>query len=235
MPESLVSVPPERASTRVVSLIVASAMFMEQLDGTVLATALPAMAKSFDADPLHMNVALTSYLLTLAMFIPASGRLADRFGSRTVFRAAIGLFTLGSIACAQAPTLASLEGIEITVGTQIRLLHHILGVSRVAREPAREVERRVEMRERQQLETSLPVVFGQGPRPDCGCRVVYRRGTQIIPGYSATATRGLAARSRCPLTSAPAARSRRRLTTGAASDIAATTRNATEKSGSIAC
>ena len=54
---------------------------MEQLDGTVLATALPAMARSFNADPLHMNIALTSYLLTLAMFIPASGRIADRFGS----------------------------------------------------------------------------------------------------------------------------------------------------------
>ena len=63
-----------------VLLIVASAMFMEQLDGTVLATALPTMARSFDADPLRMNVALTSYLLTLAMFIPASGRIADRFG-----------------------------------------------------------------------------------------------------------------------------------------------------------
>ena len=83
-------------------------MFMEQLDGTVLATALPTMARSFNADPLHMNIALTSYLLTLAMFIPASGRLADRFGSRTVFRAAIALFTLGSIACAQAPSLAFL-------------------------------------------------------------------------------------------------------------------------------
>jgi MFS family permease len=63
---------PRRASARTVSLIVASAMFMEQLDGTVLATALPTMAKSFNANPLHMNVALTSYLLTLAMFIPAS-------------------------------------------------------------------------------------------------------------------------------------------------------------------
>src|ERR1700692_4112453 len=94
-----------RSSTRVVSLIVASAMFMEQLDGTVLATALPTMARSFNADPLHMNIALTSYLLTLAMFIPASGRLADRFGSRTVFRGAIALFTLGSIACAQAQSL----------------------------------------------------------------------------------------------------------------------------------
>jgi EmrB/QacA subfamily drug resistance transporter len=89
---------------------------MEQLDGTVLATALPTMARSFDADPLHMNVALTSYLLTLAMFIPASGRLADRFGSRTVFRAAIALFTIGSVACAQAPTLAFLVAARMLQG-----------------------------------------------------------------------------------------------------------------------
>ena len=65
--------PPARGRARTTALIVASAMFMEQLDGTVLATALPTMARSFNADPLHMNVALTSYLLTLAMFIPASG------------------------------------------------------------------------------------------------------------------------------------------------------------------
>src|SRR3954451_2880790 len=108
-PEAEASVQPERrAHTRTILMIVASAMFMEQLDGTVLATALPAMARSFDADPLHMNIALTSYLLTLAMFIPASGRIADRFGSRSVFRAAIALFTIGSIACAQAPTLWAL-------------------------------------------------------------------------------------------------------------------------------
>jgi EmrB/QacA subfamily drug resistance transporter len=98
-------------------LIVASAMFMEQLDGTVLATALPTMARSFNADPLHMNVALTSYLLTLAMFIPASGRLADRFGSRTVFRGAIALFTLGSIACAQAQSLGFLVLARLLQGT----------------------------------------------------------------------------------------------------------------------
>ena len=91
-------------------------MFMEQLDGTVLATALPTMARSFNADPLHMNVALTSYLLTLAMFIPASGRLADQFGSRTVFRAAIALFTLGSVACAQAPNLAFLVAARMLQG-----------------------------------------------------------------------------------------------------------------------
>ncbi|WP_428487473.1 MFS transporter [Rhodopila sp.] len=99
-----------------VLLIVASAMFMEQLDGTVLATALPTMARSFGADPLHMNIALTSYLLTLAMFIPASGRIADRFGSRSVFRFAIGLFTLGSILCAQAPTLWALVAARMLQG-----------------------------------------------------------------------------------------------------------------------
>ncbi|HVC63313.1 MAG TPA: DHA2 family efflux MFS transporter permease subunit [Acetobacteraceae bacterium] len=117
MAESPIAPPPKRAaSARTVSLIVASAMFMEQLDGTVLATALPTMARSFHADPLHMNVALTSYLLTLAMFIPASGRLADRFGSRTVFRAAIALFTLGSVACAQAPTLGFLVAARMLQG-----------------------------------------------------------------------------------------------------------------------
>ncbi len=105
-----------RPSARMVSLIVASAMFMEQLDGTVLATALPTMAENFHVAPLHMNVALTAYLLTLAMFIPASGRIADRFGSRTVFRAAIGLFTLGSIACAQAPNLPFLVAARMLQG-----------------------------------------------------------------------------------------------------------------------
>ncbi len=113
--------PPVRAAERRVNphtvlMIVASAMFMEQLDGTVLATALPTMARSFDVDPLRMNIALTSYLLTLAMFIPASGRIADRFGSRSVFRAAIGMFTIGSILCAQAPTLWALVAARMLQG-----------------------------------------------------------------------------------------------------------------------
>jgi EmrB/QacA subfamily drug resistance transporter len=105
-----------RVSPRMTALIVASALFMEQLDGTVLATALPTMARSFDVDPLRMNVALTSYLLSLAVFIPASGKAADRFGSRTVFRGAIALFTIGSILCAQAPSLWFLVGARILQG-----------------------------------------------------------------------------------------------------------------------
>ena len=89
---------------------------MQNLDGTVVATALPAMARTFGADPLHMNVALTSYLLSLAVFIPASGWLADRYGTRTVFRAAIGVFTLGSVLCGQSGSLWELVLARIVQG-----------------------------------------------------------------------------------------------------------------------
>ena len=77
--KDLTATPARRVGTRLTALIVASALFMEQLDSTVLSTALPDMARSFGADPLHMNVALTAYLLSLAVFIPVSGKIADRF------------------------------------------------------------------------------------------------------------------------------------------------------------
>lgn len=86
-------------------LIVATALFMENLDGTVLATALPAMAVDLNEDPVALKLALTSYLLALAVFIPLSGWAADKFGSRKVFRAAILVFTLGSILCGLSTTL----------------------------------------------------------------------------------------------------------------------------------
>lgn len=97
-----------RPHFRTIGLIVGTAMFMEQLDGTVLATALPAMARDLGATAPAMSIALTSYLISLAIFIPASGRVADRYGARSVFRAAIIVFTLGSIACALAPDLSLL-------------------------------------------------------------------------------------------------------------------------------
>lgn len=97
--------PAPPGNSRLIALIVACALFMQNLDGTVIATALPAMAATFGADPVHMNVALTSYLLSLAVFIPASGWIADRFGARRVFRAAIAVFTLGSVLCGRAESL----------------------------------------------------------------------------------------------------------------------------------
>ena len=101
---------------RTTALIVATALFMQNLDGTIVATALPAMAKTFHADPVHMSLALTSYLLSLAIFIPASGWFADRFGSRTVFRYAIIIFTIGSILCGLSNSLGALIGARILQG-----------------------------------------------------------------------------------------------------------------------
>jgi len=90
---------------RIIPLIVASALFMENMDATVIATSLPAIAHDIGTSPLTLKLAITSYLLSLAIFIPASGWMADRFGARNVFTAAIGIFMLGSIGCAIAHTL----------------------------------------------------------------------------------------------------------------------------------
>ena len=88
-----------------VTLIVAVALFMETMDSTVIATSLPAIAVDLHQDPIALKLALTSYLLSLAVFIPLSGWMADRFGARTVFRAAIVVFTLGSALCGFAQGL----------------------------------------------------------------------------------------------------------------------------------
>jgi EmrB/QacA subfamily drug resistance transporter len=90
---------------RVVPLIVAVALFMENMDSTVIATSLPAIARALGTDPLALKLAVTSYLLSLAICIPASGWTADRFGARNVFRIAIGVFVLGSIGCAASRSL----------------------------------------------------------------------------------------------------------------------------------
>jgi EmrB/QacA subfamily drug resistance transporter len=95
---------------RLVPLIVACALFMENLDSTVISTSLPAIAADIGTSPLALKLAVTSYLLSLAIFIPASGWTADRFGARSVFRAAIFVFMLGSIGCAFA---SSLEGFVV--------------------------------------------------------------------------------------------------------------------------
>jgi len=97
--ESLPHMTSDSRRTVLVPMIIATALFMENLDSTVLATALPSIAKSFDTNPLHLNLAITSYLLSLAVFIPISGWLADRWGARLVFRSAIVVFMAGSILC----------------------------------------------------------------------------------------------------------------------------------------
>src|SRR5438034_8623562 len=82
---------------RLIPLIVATALFMENMDSTVIATSLPAIAADIGTSPLTLKLAITSYLLSLAVFIPASGWTADRFAARMVFSIAIGVFMVGSI------------------------------------------------------------------------------------------------------------------------------------------
>lgn len=101
---------------RIVPLIIAVALFMENMDSTVIATSLPAIAADIGTNPLALKLAVTSYLLSLAIFIPASGWTADRFGARTVFRAAIGVFVLGSIGCALSSSLTGFVVARIVQG-----------------------------------------------------------------------------------------------------------------------
>ena len=101
----------ERAKRRLIPeqmilpLVIASALFLENMDSTVLATSLPAIALDLGIDPIILKLAFTSYLLSLAVFIPISGWMAERFGARHVFRLAIAVFTLASMACAFTTTL----------------------------------------------------------------------------------------------------------------------------------
>jgi len=104
------------AVKRILPWLVAVAFFMESLDTTILNTALPAMATALHVVPLSMKSVLTSYTLSLAVFIPVSGWVADRFGTRIVFSSAIGVFTLGSLLCGLSSDLHVLVACRILQG-----------------------------------------------------------------------------------------------------------------------
>lgn len=104
------------ASPAALPWLVAAAFFMENLDGTVIVTALPQMAKAFGVAPVAMSIGVSAYVLTLAVLIPASGWVADRFGARRVFAAAIVLFTLASVLCGLSTDLASFTAARVLQG-----------------------------------------------------------------------------------------------------------------------
>ena len=119
---------------RLIPLIVATALFMENMDSTVIATSLPAIAADIGTSPLTLKLAITSYLLSLAVFIPASGWTADRFGPRLVFSVAVAVFMVGSIGCALsgsvtdfviARTLQGIGGAMMTPVGRLVLLRSI--------------------------------------------------------------------------------------------------------------
>lgn len=92
-------------TTKLIPRIVAVALFMETLDATIIGTAIPQMALSLHVNPITMKLALTSYLLSLAIFIPISGWLADKFGTKKIFCSALLFFTLCSIFCGMSQNI----------------------------------------------------------------------------------------------------------------------------------
>lgn len=101
---------------RPLALLVAATFFMENLDGTIIQTAAPAMANDLGVRAVDINLAMTAYLLTLAVGVPVSGWLADRFGTKRVFCTAIGVFTVASLLCALSPSLPLLVAARVLQG-----------------------------------------------------------------------------------------------------------------------
>ena len=101
---------------RLAPMIIGSALFMQTLDATVISNALPTMARSLHEDPLTLNLAITSYLLASAVFLPISGWAADRFGAKLIFRLAIALFAAASLGCGLSHTLPQLVAARMVQG-----------------------------------------------------------------------------------------------------------------------
>src|SRR3954447_20502060 len=108
--------PAKKADPRLVAAIVASALFMQNLDSSAVTTALPAMARDLAVEPVRLGAAITSYLVALTVFIPVSGWVADRFGAKRVFMTAIVVFTLASVLCGRATGVAELIGARVLQG-----------------------------------------------------------------------------------------------------------------------
>lgn len=110
------TITPKTGAFSAPALLVAGAFFMEFLDGTVIATALPDMAKDFGVAAVALNIGISAYLITLAVLIPASGWIADRFGARKVFTLALAIFTLASVFCGLSRNIESFVTMRILQG-----------------------------------------------------------------------------------------------------------------------
>ncbi len=125
-----------RVSKRLLPWPVAVAFFMESLDTTILNTAVPAISAALHVTPLSMKAVLASYTLSLAVFIPISGWMADRFGTRRVFASAIGIFTFGSFLFAISSDIHSLIGCRVLQGCGGAMIVPVGRLTRVAEDVA---------------------------------------------------------------------------------------------------
>jgi len=118
----LVTATPAQTVKRYLPWLVATVLFMEQLDSTIVNTAVPSMAKSLNVTPLSLKAVVTSYILSLAVGIPLSGWLADRFGTRRVFGTAVAVFTTASILCGLSVSVPMLVAARILQGMGAALM-----------------------------------------------------------------------------------------------------------------
>jgi EmrB/QacA subfamily drug resistance transporter len=146
---------------RIVPLILAVALFMENLDSTVIATSLPAIAADIGADPISLKLAFTAYFVALAIFIPLSGWAADRFGARNIFRAAIAVFVVGSISCAFSSSLPTFVGSRFLQGTGASMMTPIARLVLIRATPRRELVRAMAW-------LTLPALIGPLAGPPIG-------------------------------------------------------------------
>jgi EmrB/QacA subfamily drug resistance transporter len=130
---------PEYALKRTIPLILAVALFMENMDSTVISTSLPAIATDIGTSPIALKLALTAYLVSLAIFIPISGWMGDKFGAKRIFRIAIAVFVLGSVACAAAGSLGAFVGARFLQGMGGAMMTPLARLVLVRATPRREL------------------------------------------------------------------------------------------------
>ncbi len=148
-----------------IPLMIACGLFMENLDTTIISTAIPKMAISLGTNPINLKVALTSYLLSLAIFIPVSGWFADRFGSRKVFVIALTIFTFGSLCCAFSDDLILLIASRVIQGVGGALMMPVGRLILIKQFPKKELVRVLNY-------VALPALIGPALGPVLGGIIV---------------------------------------------------------------
>lgn len=114
--------PTSSKALRYLPFLVASAFFMQMLDATILNTAIPTIARSFNSHPLQLHSLVTAYMLTVCVLIPASGWISDKLGSRRTFLFAISVFSAGSLLCALSTSVAMMTACRVIQGI-LSLIH----------------------------------------------------------------------------------------------------------------
>lgn len=158
---------------RILPWLVAGALFMENLDATIVNTAVPTMAQSLGVAPLSLKAVLTSYTLSLAVFIPVSGWMADRFGTLRVFTWAVWLFLLGSVACGCAPNIHFLVAARILQGIGGAMMTPIARLALVRSFPRSEMLRTMNF-------VIIPALLGPLLGPFTGGVIVHFMSWQMI-------------------------------------------------------